>query len=106
MARKSSCLVATNNNLTACVKIKAPFSKIRKARNKNTKKDKMPKDSLALINLDKMSVCKYEQIKSYKSGVENNNIIAYIQQKAPNKNKKKKAEKEKPLRERKRYLKT
>ncbi len=82
------------NNQTACIKIKAPFSKIRKARNKNAKKDKMPKDSLALIDLRQMSIQKYELIKSYKSGTDNNNVIAYIQSKAPNKNKKK-AEKEK-----------
>lgn len=82
------------NNQTACIKIKAPFSKIRKARNKNAKKDKMPKDSLALIDLRQMSIQKYELIKSYKSGTDNNNVIAYIQSKVPNKNKKK-AEKEK-----------
>ena len=82
------------DNQTACIKIKAPFSKIRKARNKNTKKDKMPKDSLALVNLQQMKLQKYELIKSYKSGIENNNFIAYIQSKAPNKNKKK-AKKEK-----------
>lgn len=82
------------NNQTACIKIKAPFSKIRKTRNKNAKKDKMPKDSLALIDLQQMSIEKYELIKSYKSGTDNNNVIAYIQSKVPNKNKKK-AEKEK-----------
>ncbi len=82
------------NNLTACILIKAPYSKIRKARNKNTKKDKMPKDSLALINFDQMAVKKWELVKSYKTGLDNNNFVAYIQSKAPNKNKKK-AEKEK-----------
>ncbi len=77
------------NNLTACILIKAPYSKIRKARNKNTKKDKMPKDSLATVNFVQMSMQKYELIKSYKTGVDNNNFIAYIQSKTPNKNKKK-----------------
>ena len=53
------------NSHTACVKIKAPFEKIRQARNKNTSKENMPKDSLAWINLDQMSILKYELIKSY-----------------------------------------
>ena len=79
---------------TACIKIKAPFDKIRQARNKNTSKEDMPKDSLAWINLDQMSILKYELIKSYKTGLDNQNFIAYIQSKAPNKNKKK-ADKEK-----------
>ena len=82
------------NSHTACVKIKAPFEKIRQARNKNTSKEDMPKDSLAWINLDLMSIQKYELIKSYKTGLDNQNFIAYIQSKAPNKNKKK-ADKEK-----------
>ena len=82
------------NSHTACVKIKAPFEKIRQARNKNTSKENMPKDSLAWINLDQMSILKYELIKSYKTGLDNQNFIAYIQSKAPNKNKKK-ADKEK-----------
>ncbi len=82
------------DNQTACVQIKAPFAKIRKARNKNTKKDKMPKDSLAIVNFGKWTITKYELMKSYKTGIDNNNYIAYIQSKAPNKNKKK-AEKEK-----------
>lgn len=79
------------NSHTACVKIKAPFEKIRQARNKNTSKEDMPKDSLAWINLDQMSILKYELIKSYKTGLDNQNFIAYIQSKAPNKNKKKAA---------------
>lgn len=79
------------DNTTASLLIKAPFSKIRKARNKKTPKDKMPKDSLALVNLSEMSIQKFELIKSMKTGVENHHFIAYIQSKAPNKNKKKAA---------------
>ena len=75
------------DNTTASLLIKAPISKIRKARNKKTPKDKMPKDSLALVNLSEMSIQKFELIKSMKTGVENHHFIAYIQSKAPNKNK-------------------
>lgn len=81
----------TKDNHSAFLKIKAPFEKIRKARNKDTAKDKMPKDSLAWVSLDAMSIQRYETIKSFKAGLDNGNFIAYIQSKAPNKNKKKAA---------------
>ncbi len=82
------------DNKTACVLIKSPFAEIRKKRNKNTPKDKMPKDSLALIDFNNWSITKLERIKSYKTGIENHDFIAYIKWKKPDKNKKK-AEKEK-----------
>ncbi len=85
--------LATDNK-TACALIKSPFAEIRKKRNKNTPKDKMPKDSLALIDFDKWNVTKLERIKSYKTAVDNHDFVAYIQWKKPDKNKKK-AEKEK-----------
>ena len=82
--------IATNNR-TACVLIKAPYAEIRNARKRKVKKDKMPKDSLAIINFDEWTICKYERIKSYKTGIENNDVVAYIHSRKPNKNKKKAA---------------
>lgn len=75
------------DNLTATINIKAPFADIRKARNKKVKKDQMPKDSLAIINLKDWTIEKLERIKSYKTGIENNNFLAYIQLKASEKEK-------------------
>lgn len=67
------------DNLTATISIKAPFAEIRKARNKKVKKDKMPKDSLAVIDLGKWSIEKFDQFKSYKTGINSNSFLAYIQ---------------------------
>lgn len=82
------------DNQTVSLLIKAPYAKIRKARNKNTKKEKMPKDSLALVNLKEMSIRKYGLIKSYKTGEDNNNVLAYIQVNSPSKKKKNKEDKD------------
>lgn len=82
--------IATNNR-TACVLIKAPYAEIRKAKIRKVKKDRMPKDSLAIINFDEWTINKYERIKSYKTGIENNDVVAYIHSRKPNKNKKKAA---------------
>lgn len=79
------------NDLTACALIKAPYAEIRKAKNKKVKKDKLPKDSLAFINLEQWNIQKFERIKSYKTGLNNQDFIAYIQSKKPNKNAKKAA---------------
>ena len=87
------------DNLTASLNIKAPYAEIRKARNKNVKKDMMPKDSLAIIDLEKWSIEKYDAIKTYKTGIDNSNFLAYIQLKksekkqAPDAEKKKKKKK-------------
>ena len=82
------------DNQSATLLIKAPFTKIRKARNKNTKKENMPEDSLALVNLKEMNIQKYGLIKSYKSGEYNNNYIAFIQANSPDKKKKSKGNKD------------
>lgn len=91
----------SKDNLTASLNIKAPYAEIRKARNKNVKKDMMPKDSLAIIDLEKWSIEKYDAIKTYKTGIDNSNFLAYIQLKksekkqAPDAEKKKKKKKKK-----------
>ena len=77
------------SSLSATALIKAPFSKILEARKKNTKKDKMPKDSLAYIDLANMTVSKYEAVKSYKTDKNAQQYVAYIQSATPDKKKKK-----------------
>lgn len=83
------------DNLTATISIKAPFAEIRKARNKKVKKDKMPKDSLAIIDFAKWNIEKFEQIKSYKTGIDNNNFLAFIQLKKSEKEQASNADKKK-----------
>lgn len=59
--------------------IKAPFAVIRQAKIKKTADEKMPKDSLALISLDKFSVFKIPNVKDYKLGQDFSDYVAYIQ---------------------------
>ena len=58
-------------------KIKAPFASTRQARIKKTAKEKMPKDSLAIISLDKFSTVKIPNVKNFKQGKDFSNYIAY-----------------------------
>ena len=58
-------------------KIKAPFASTRQARIKKTVKEKMPKDSLAIISLDKFSTVKIPNVKNFKQGKDFSNYIAY-----------------------------
>lgn len=64
---------------TVTALIKAPFSQILAARKKNTKKDKMPQDSLAFIRLSDLSLTKWGTVKGYKSGVMSQSFLAYVQ---------------------------
>ena len=58
--------------------IKAPFAVIRQAKIKKTAEEKMPKDSLAIISLEKFSVSKIPNVKNYKSGQDFSEYVAYI----------------------------
>jgi dipeptidyl aminopeptidase/acylaminoacyl peptidase len=58
--------------------IKAPFAVTRQAKIKKTAEEKMPKDSLAIISLDNFSVLKIPNVKSYKSGKDFSDYVAYI----------------------------
>lgn len=77
------------DNQTVCALIKAPFAQIRQAKRDKKKQDDMPKDSLAFIQLNDMTVKKWGAIKSYKTGTLSQTYIAYIQAKAKDKKKKK-----------------
>lgn len=58
-------------------KIKAPYSVIRQAKIKKTAEEKMPKDSLAIITLNKFFVHKIPNVKSYKLGKDFSEYLAY-----------------------------
>lgn len=57
--------------------IKAPYGAIREARIKKTSDEKMPKDSLAIIDLDKFSITKIPNVKNYGIGKDFANYLAY-----------------------------
>jgi dienelactone hydrolase len=57
--------------------IKAPYSVIREAKIKKTADEKMPKDTLAIIDLDKLSVTKIPNVKSFGLGKDYSQYIAY-----------------------------
>ncbi|MDR2953993.1 MAG: prolyl oligopeptidase family serine peptidase [Prevotella sp.] len=59
------------------VLIKAPFAVTRQAKIKKTADEKMPKDSLAIISLDKFKVTKTPNVKDFKTGKDFSNYIAY-----------------------------
>lgn len=88
--------ILAKDNKTACLRIKAPFEQTRKAKRDKKKKDQMPKDSIAFVQLDNMSVSKWGTVKSFKTGLVSQPYIAYIQDKAKdNKDKDKKGKKSK-----------
>lgn len=57
--------------------IKAPYTVTRQAKIKKTADEKMPKDSLAIITLDKFSVYKIPNVKNYKLGKDFSEYFAY-----------------------------
>ncbi len=58
--------------------IKPLFSQTREAKIKKTEKDKMPKDSLAFVNLLTGIITKIPQVKSYKTGEDAMSFVAYV----------------------------
>ncbi|MDR2953544.1 MAG: S9 family peptidase, partial [Prevotella sp.] len=57
--------------------IKAPYAVTRQAKIKKTADEKLPKDSLAIISLDKFTLSKIPNVKSYKLGKDYSDYIAY-----------------------------
>ncbi len=57
--------------------IKAPFTVTRQAKIKKTAEEKMPKDSLSIITLDKFGIIKIPNVKSYKTGKDFSDYLAY-----------------------------
>ena len=57
--------------------IKSPYSVIREAKIKKTPEEKMPKDSLAILNLEKFSTKKIPNVKTFEIGKDYSKYIAY-----------------------------
>lgn len=57
--------------------IKAPFAATRQAKIKKVAAEKMPKDSLAIISLDRFMVTKLPNVKDYKHGKDFSDYLAY-----------------------------
>lgn len=57
--------------------IKAPFAVTRQAKIKKTAEEKMPKDSLVIISLDKFVINKIPNVKNYKVGKDFSEYVAY-----------------------------
>ncbi|PXV62697.1 dipeptidyl aminopeptidase/acylaminoacyl peptidase [Dysgonomonas alginatilytica] len=57
--------------------IKAPYEVTRQAKIKKTADEKMPKDSLVIISLDKLSAIKIPNVKAFKVGKDFSDYIAY-----------------------------
>lgn len=58
--------------------IKAPYNSTREAKIKKTADEKMPKDSLAIISLEKFSIIKIANVKNYKLGKDFSDYVAYM----------------------------
>ncbi|MDR1980327.1 MAG: prolyl oligopeptidase family serine peptidase [Tannerellaceae bacterium] len=57
--------------------IKAPYAVTRQAKIKKTADEKLPKDSLAIISLDKFTVSKIPNVKNYRLGKDYSDYVAY-----------------------------
>ncbi|MBC5992493.1 alpha/beta hydrolase family protein [Pontibacter cellulosilyticus] len=67
----------TNDSRFAVFEIKPEYQKVRDLKLKKKKADDLPKDSLAIVKLEDMSVVKVPRVKSYKLPKEGNDWIAY-----------------------------
>ncbi len=59
-------------------KIKPQFDTLRTAKLKKVKKDKLPKDSVGILNLNTGEISKYNRLKSFKIAKENSDFIALL----------------------------
>lgn len=74
---RGSALQISRDGKWAFCKIKAPYEATRKARIAKKPKDKMPKDSMAVINLSDFSIVKINNCSSWKTTVDGNVNYAY-----------------------------
>ncbi|HEY4649831.1 MAG TPA: prolyl oligopeptidase family serine peptidase [Pontibacter sp.] len=83
----------TNDSRYAVFQIKPEYQKVRQLKLKKKKGDDLPKDSLAIVLLENMSVVKMPRVKSYQLPKEGNNWVAYhLEKELPAKKETKKAE--------------
>ncbi|GGH57854.1 dipeptidyl aminopeptidase/acylaminoacyl peptidase [Filimonas zeae] len=73
----------TDDNSFLICKIKPLFKDTRDARIKKKKPEEMPKDSLAVYNLENKALVKIAAVKSFKIPEEGNGWVAYLLEKAP-----------------------
>ncbi len=66
------------NSSYAIFQIKPAYEETRKAKIKKKKPDEMPKDSLAILNLNSKKLDKIARVKSYKLPMQASNVIAYL----------------------------
>ncbi|WP_018479112.1 alpha/beta hydrolase family protein [Pontibacter roseus] len=85
----------TNDSRYAVFQILPEYNKVRALKLKKKKGDDLPKDSLAIVALENMSVVKVPRVKSYKLPKEGSNWVAYQLEK-PVPAKKEAAKKEEP----------
>ena len=67
----------TNDSRYAIFEIKPEYQKVRELKLKKKKADDLPKDSLAIVKLEDMSVVKLPRVKSYKLPKEGSGWLAY-----------------------------
>ena len=73
----------TDNSLYLICRIKPFFKETRDAKIKKKRAEEMPKDSLAIVNLQTGVVSKVPQVKSFKISDENALFLAYHLEKKP-----------------------
>ncbi|MDE5417481.1 prolyl oligopeptidase family serine peptidase [Labilibaculum sp. DW002] len=70
--------VFTPNSDVLCFQIKAQFDTIRKAKMDKVEKEKQPKDSLVVWNLNKNSIQRFAEFKSVKTPEEKGEWLAFL----------------------------
>ncbi|WP_051417050.1 hypothetical protein [Sediminibacterium salmoneum] len=82
IARGYNANITDNSQFLIC-RIKAPFKDTRDARIKKKRPDEMPKDSIAIVNLNNGGIQKMAAVKSFKIADENASHIAILFEKKP-----------------------
>ena len=67
----------TPDQKNVVAQIRPPYTISRQAKIKKTAEEKLPKDSLAIISLDKFTVSKIPNVKNYKLGKDYSDYVAY-----------------------------
>lgn len=75
--RAFNAVITPDENYAICL-IKPFFQDTRKAKIKKWKDDKMPKDSLAIVQLQTGKIVKFPNVLSYRIGDENSFVIAFL----------------------------
>lgn len=82
IARGYNANITDNSQFLIC-RIKAPFKETREARIKKKRPEEMPKDSIAIVNLNNGNIQKMPAVKSFKIADENASHVAILFEKKP-----------------------